>query len=419
MNPVTSPEKPRPVVSTLIAGALGGLIVLVLGAILIATDVIDTGDTTQKVVQAPISERASDPSAASGGRTVQDIYRQEGHGVAYVQAEGVTANQSAFGAPQQGTATGSGFVVDKDGTILTNAHVVQGADKVTVSFEENGDPIDAELKGIDVDSDLAVLKVDPGKVKGLTVLPLGSSSKLEVGDPVVAIGNPFGLQRTVTTGIVSALQRQLDAPNGFQISHVIQTDASINPGNSGGPLIDAQGRVIGINSQIATGGGEGSVGIGFAIPIDTAKRLLPNLRQGEDIKRPYLGVEMSDVTEALAGQLDLPVKQGALIQSVQKGSPAAKAGLHPGDNQLSSGVTAGGDLIVAVDGKSMKSANDVVQAVAAKQPGDTIEVEYYRGKDKRSIEVKLGERPDQLAASSQSGQQSPDDGGQGLPFDVP
>jgi S1-C subfamily serine protease len=249
-----------------------------------------------------------------------------------------------------------------------------------------------------------VLKIDPNG-KNLTVLPLGDSSKLEVGDPVVAIGNPFGLQRTVTTGIVSALQRQLDAPNGFQISHVIQTDASINPGNSGGPLLDAQGRVIGINSQIATGGGQGSVGIGFAIPINTAKDLLPKLRQGEDIKRAYLGVEMSDVTSGLAADLNLPVKQGALIQTVQKGSPADNAGLHAGTTQLSDGATAGGDLIVAIDGKGVKSAQDVVKAISEKKPGDTVSVEYYRGSHKKTAQVKLTERPAQLNSPSSDQQQ--------------
>src|SRR5215208_3219255 len=282
-----NPTKQRLGTSNLIAGVLGGLVVLVIGAILIETDVIDTGDTTTRVVQqAPISQTATDPAAAQSGKTVQDIYRQEGRGVVFIQSEGVSGGENVFGEQQQGTATGSGFVADKDGTIITNAHVVDGASKVTVSFEEGGDAIDADVKGVDDDADIAVLKINP-EGRDLTVLPLGDSSKLDVGDPVVAIGNPFGLQRTVTTGIVSALQRQVDAPSGFPISNVIQTDAAINPGNSGGPLLDAEGRVIGINSQIATGGGQGSVGIGFAVPIDTAKDLLPKLRQGREIERAY------------------------------------------------------------------------------------------------------------------------------------
>jgi S1-C subfamily serine protease len=406
-----NPTKQRLGSSNLIAGVLGGLVVLVVGAILIETDVIDTGDSTTRVVrQAPISQTATDPAAAQSGKTVQDIYRQEGRGVVFIQSEGVTGGENAFGEQQQGTATGSGFVVDKDGTIITNAHVVDGASKVTVSFEEGGDAIDADVKGVDDDADIAVLKINP-EGRNLTVLPLGDSSKLSVGDPVVAIGNPFGLQRTVTTGIVSALQRQVDAPSGFPISDVIQTDASINPGNSGGPLLNAKGEVIGINSQIATGGGQGSVGIGFAVPIDQAKRELPKLRAGQEIKRAYLGVVMADVTDQIAKQLDLPVKEGALVQTVTNGSPADKAGLHAGS---SSGR--GADVIVSIDGKSVTSADDVVQAVSEKEPGDSVEIEYYRGDGKRTVTVKLGERPEQVASTGS--QQSPDDNG-GLPFNLP
>jgi S1-C subfamily serine protease len=306
------------------------------------------------------------------------------------------SESSVFGQ-QEGTATGSGFVVDEDGTIITNAHVVDGAEQVTVSFEEDGESIEAEVQGVDPDTDLAVLKIDPDQVEDLTVLPLGDSSQLEVGDPVVAIGNPFGLQRTVTTGIVSALQRQINAPSGFSISNVIQTDASINPGNSGGPLLDGQGRVIGINSQIATGGGEGSVGIGFAVPIDTAKRLLPQLRAGQEIERAYLGVQMGTVTADRASELDLSRDAGALIERVEDGGPAEEAGLLASEtNDLTGAVTEAGDLIVAADGKPVRTADDVVAAVAAKQPGDTIELEVYRGDDRRTVRVELGERPEAL-----------------------
>jgi S1-C subfamily serine protease len=400
MTPVMSPEKQRTSPSSLVAGVLGGLIVLVLGAVLIATDVIDTGDSRTVVrEQAPISQPASDPSAG-GGRTVQDIYRDEGPGVAFIQAEGVS-DSSVFGQ-EGGTATGSGFVVDDDGTILTNAHVVDGADEVTVSFEEGGDSIDAEVKGVDPDTDLAVLQIDPGEVEDLTVLPLGDSSDLEVGDPVVAIGNPFGLQRTVTTGIVSALQRQIDAPSGFSISNVIQTDASINPGNSGGPLLDSQGRVIGINSQIATGGGQGSVGIGFAVPVNTAKDLLPELRAGEEIERAYLGVSMATVNEDVASEAGLPVDSGALVESVEDDTPAERAGLRGSEiDELSGEVSQAGDLIVSIDGEPVRSADDVVSAVAGKQPGDTVELEIYRGDDKRTVSVELGERPAALGGGTQ------------------
>jgi S1-C subfamily serine protease len=395
----------RPVVASLVAGLLGGLAVLLIGSILIATDVIDTGDTTRVVQQAPTQQPSNDTVSSGEGKTVEQIYREEGQGVVYVQAEGVSSGESLFGQSQEGTATGSGFVVDGDGTIITNAHVVDGASKVTVSFEEGGEAVDAEVKGVDNDTDIAVLKINP-EGRDLTVLPLGDSSEVNVGDPVVAIGNPFGLQRTVTTGIVSALQRQLDAPSGFPISDVIQTDASINPGNSGGPLLNTQGQVIGINSQIATGGGQGSVGIGFAVPINTAKELLPKLRQGQDIERAYLGVVMADVNDEVAQELDLPVDRGALIESITAGSPAAKAGLQEGSN---------GDVIVAVDGEPVDGADDVVDAVAGKEPGDSIKLEYYRGEDKRTATIKLGERPDNVDTPSQ--QEAPQD--EGLPFNLP
>jgi S1-C subfamily serine protease len=413
MNTMTSPPKQPPAVSALIAAVLGGLVVLVIGAILIQTDVIDTGDTTRVVKQAPISQAATDPAATQSGRTVQDIYKTEGKGVVFIQSQGVSSDSNAFGEQQQGTATGSGFVVDGDGTIITNAHVVDGASKVTVSFEEGGEAIDADVKGVDDDADIAVLKINP-EGRDLTVLPLGDSSKAQVGDPVVAIGNPFGLQRTVTTGIVSALQRQVDAPSGFPISGVIQTDASINPGNSGGPLLNARGEVIGINSQIATGGGQGSVGIGFAVPINVAKNELPQLREGKEIKRAYLGVVMGDLNSTIAKQLGVPVEEGAVVTDVTSGSPADKADLEAGDQTTGKGA----DVIVAIDGKKVTGADDVVQAVSEKSPGDTVSVEFYRGKDKQTETVKLGERPADLA-SSQQAPQSPNDGGGGLPFELP
>jgi S1-C subfamily serine protease len=401
--------------SNIISGLLGGLVVLVLGAILISTDVIDTGDDTTVVREAPVTQTAS---GDGDSRSVRDIYKREGRGVAFVEADGVSEGQSIFGTPNEGTATGSGFVVDSEGTLLTNAHVVSGAENVTVSFSEDGDPVDAEVKGVDESTDLAVLKIDPDDVDNLTPMPLGDSSKVAVGDPVVAIGNPFGFQRTVTTGIVSALQRELTAPNGFQINDVIQTDAPINPGNSGGPLLDADGRVIGINSQIATGGtSQGSVGIGFAVPINTAKSLLPELRTGGDIERAYLGVTMADVDEEVARQLDLPVDHGALVQDAVEDGPADDAGLRGATGGAGSAVAAGGDLIVKVDGEDVDGADDVAAAIEDNKPGDTVEVEYYRGGDLEAAQVELGERPDQVGAGS-SEPQSPEDDGGGL-FPLP
>ena len=388
--------------SNILSGVLGGLIVLIVGAVLISTDVIDTGDTTTVVRPAPATQPTGD-TAGSEGRSVRDIYKQEGQGVAFISAEGVTSSgDSPFGGPQQGTATGSGFVVDESGNIITNAHVVDGADKVTVSFKEDGEAIDADVKGVDSSADLAVLKIDPNDVDNLTPLPLGDSSKAQVGDPVIAIGNPFGFSRTVTTGIVSGLQRQIQAPNGFTIPDVIQTDASINPGNSGGPLLDANGRVIGINSQIATGGGQGSVGIGFAVPINTAKQELADLKAGETIERAYLGVQMQGVNGQVADDLDLPADYGALIADVTPNSPADDAGLRGGSTD-SSGGRAPGDLIVAIDGKKMRNEDDVAQAVAEQRPGDRVRIEYYRGNEKRTATVELAKRPASASATPSDG----------------
>jgi S1-C subfamily serine protease len=400
--------------ANLASGVLGGLIVLVIGAVLIATDVIDTGDTKTVVREAPTTQ----PTAAStgtAGRSVREIYKQEGRGVVFIQSDGVSTDSgSPFGGPQQGTATGSGFVVDEDGTIITNAHVVEGADSVQVRFDENGDFVDADVKGVDVDTDIAVLKVDPSGVSGgLTPIPLGDSSKAEVGDPVIAIGNPFGYSRTVTTGIVSGLQREIQAPNGFTIPDVIQTDASINPGNSGGPLLDANGRVIGINSQIATGGGQGSVGIGFSVPVNTAKRLLPDLKAGETVERAYLGVQMQDVTDQLAEDLNLAADKGALVVEVTKGSPADKAGLRGGRTQTGQGVAAGGDLIVEVDGKPVSDSSEVAAAISQKRPGDEAAITYYRGDSKKTVTVELAKRPQ--SADQPSSDQGGGDGGGLLP----
>jgi S1-C subfamily serine protease len=397
MTKVVSP------LSNLLAAVLGGLVVLVLGGVLIATDVIDTGDDTTVVRQSPIAPTRLD-EASQGGRTVQDIYREEGEGVVFIEAEGVSSGDSPFGfPPQEGTATGSGFVIDDDGHILTNAHVVGGANAVTVRFGEDGESIDADIRGVDPSTDLAVLKVDPDDVE-LQPIPLGNSRNMQVGDPVVAIGNPFGFTRTVTTGIVSALQRQIEAPNGFSIPNVIQTDAAINPGNSGGPLLDANGNAIGVNSQIATGGaGSGSVGIGFAVPINTAKKLLPDLREGGEIERAYLGIEMASVTDDVANDLNLPVDEGALIQAVVEGGPADDAGLRAGRTELASGLVAGGDVIVEIDGRKVTTSDDVSAAVSAKKPGEEVEVIFYRGDERESVDVELGKRPRSLQQPDQPG----------------
>ena len=401
----------------LLSGVLGGLIVLVLGAVLIATDVIDTGDTTREVVrQAPLTRPVAN---SDEGLTVSDIYDRDGPGVVFIQSQIRSQTTSPFGLPDQGggVATGSGFVLDKDGYILTNAHVVEGAKEAGVRFTEESDLVQAKVVGSDLSSDLAVLKIDPADAPKLVPLSLGDSTNLHVGDPVIAIGNPFGYSRTVTTGIVSALQRQISAPNNFQIDNVIQTDASINPGNSGGPLIDAQGKVIGINSQIATGGSSGSVGIGFAIPINTAKEIVPQLEQNGEVERAYLGVTTTTVTDQMAQDLNLPVDQGALIQEVVPGGPADKAGLQGGRTAIAQGLRVGGDVIVKVDGKDIQQNSDVADAILDRKPGDEVQIEFFRGDERKTVTAKLGERPQSLDGSgAPQGGQPPDEG---LPFPLP
>jgi S1-C subfamily serine protease len=320
----------------------------------------------------------------------------------FVASQIVQQSQSPFDPfpqQQQGQATGSGFVISRDGTILTNAHVIQGAVKITVQFGDNK-AVDAKVIGKDRNTDLALLKI-PTDGLSLTPLPLGESKNVQVGDPAIAIGNPFGLDRTLTTGVVSALQRQIRAPNGFSIDNVIQTDAPINPGNSGGPLLDAFGRVIGINSQIETGGGSGSVGIGFAVPIDTAKQVIPQLEHSGTVVRAYLGLTSLTIDGSLAN-LNLPVSAGALVQTVQSGSPADKAGIKGGDisAQLPQGqIELGGDIITAVDGKPLKGSDDLATQIGAHKPRDTVTLTLLRNKKKLSVSVRLGTRPNAVAKS--------------------
>src|SRR3954454_6219917 len=358
------------------------------------------GHTTTVVQQAPL--RGQDTSNSSdGGLTPRDIYKRAAPGVVFIRAQVVQQTQSPFdfGFPQQqrGEATGSGFVIDRTGTILTNAHVVAGATKVTVQFADRH-VVEAKVLGRDESTDLAVLKVRDAKSSELDPLALGESQGVQVGDPTIAIGNPFGLERTLTTGVVSATKRTIQAPNGFEIDGVIQTDAAINPGNSGGPLLDATGRVIGINSQIETGGnGGGNVGIGFAIPIDTAKRIVPELKKEGSIDRGFLGVQTVTVDKTLQS-LSLPVDHGALVQTVTPGSPAAAAGIRGGDIGAQIGgqaIRLGGDIITAVGGHTVRTKDDLANTVARHKKGDKVKVELLRDGHEVTIEVELAARSSQ------------------------
>jgi S1-C subfamily serine protease len=388
-----------PFVSALVGGALVAVVIAIAGGLGSSKSV-----TTIQAAATPLAP--SNASSESKGLTPHDIYVRDAPGVVLVTSTIVKQTESPFGlfggggeSQQQGTATGSGIVISSSGTILTNWHVVENAVKVTVSLEE-GKTVNAQVVGKDPSNDLAVLHIP---TEGLTLHPLalGDSSTVQVGDPALAIGNPFGQDHTLTTGVISALQRHITAPNGFTISNVLQTDAPINPGNSGGPLLNAQGQVIGINSQIETGGsGGGSVGIGFAVPINTAKTELPQLEKGGTVRGAYLGLTSLTIDDSLAA-LNLPVKSGALVQSVQPGTPAAKAGIRGGSisGQVAGGqVAVGGDVIVGVDGKPVNSSEDLGTDISSKKPGDTVSIELERAKgdgkyERKTVTVTLGTRP--------------------------
>jgi S1-C subfamily serine protease len=375
---------------------LGGLAVGALGWIAIAAGWIEADDGSgTTLTPAPLTAAASE--SGNGGPTVNEIYRKDSPGVVLVES---TRSPEAspldpFGEQGGGTATGSGFVIDEEGHIVTNAHVVDGAGSVEVTLGEDGESLDAEVVGADPSTDIAVLQVDAPSDQ-LHPLVLGDSESVQVGDPVVAIGNPFGLDRTVTAGIVSAVQREINAPNGFTIRDAIQTDAPINPGNSGGPLLDAAGRVIGVNSQIEASGGNGNVGIGFAVPIDTTREVAQQLIEDGEVQHAFLGISGADLTPEIAEVLNLDRDQGALVQSVVPDSPADDAGIEAGDAEATIGgqpLRAGGDVIVAVDGKTVDEMSDVIAAVDSKQPGDELELTLLRGGDERNVTVTLGDRP--------------------------
>jgi S1-C subfamily serine protease len=377
---------------------LGGIVVAVVGLIAISAGWIKAESDEPALASVPLTEPASDTGNVKG-ETVNQIYKESAPGVAFVQAEQPARDVpfSPFGPQQQGggTATGSAFVIDTEGHLLTNAHVVAGAEKVEVTLSEDSDPIDADVVGRDPSTDVAVLKVD-APADQLHPVPLANSSQVQVGDAVVAIGNPFGLERTATAGIVSAIQRQISAPNGFTISDAIQTDAPINPGNSGGPLFDAAGRVIGINSQIESPNGGGNIGIGFAVPINTARDVANQIIEGGDVEHAYLGIEGTDVTPDVADVLNLSVDHGAIVQSVVPDSPADEAGVEGGSADVTidgQQFKAGGDVITEVDGDEVTGMDDVIAAVNSKHPGDDVELTLVHKGESRTVTVTLGDRP--------------------------
>ncbi len=385
---------------------LGGAVVAAFGWVAIASGLIESqgGDSTPVTVSQPLSAPVDSQEGEGGdSNLINQIYRRDGQGVAFISAQRPAQGSSGlapFGQPQPegeggGTATGSGFLIDTEGHVVTNNHVVEGSDQVEVKLGSSDKTYTAEVVGTDPATDVALLKID-APANSLHPLALGDSSKAQVGEQVVAIGNPFGLDRTVTSGIVSALQRQIQAPNGFSISHVIQTDAAINPGNSGGPLIDSSGSVIGINSQIQTGGSSGNVGIGFAVPINTAREVVNQIEQHGEVKHAYLGISGGSITPDLAKALKLPVEEGVLVNEVVKGGPADKAGIKGGDTSATiegANVRLGGDVITEIEGKKVEGMEEVINAVNAAAPGDKMKLTVDRNGDTKTITVTLGVRP--------------------------
>jgi S1-C subfamily serine protease len=388
------------------AGAAGAAIAV---GIVAAVGSLGGATTVRELVEAD-SQQPPDPSSfarSSKALTIHEIYARAAPGVVQVTATRRVAVESdpfldpfGFGGTTAETqeALGSGFVIDKAGHVVTNYHVVQGAQQVHVSFSNN-EQLAARVVGRDPSTDVAVLEVK-AQSRALTPLELGDSNGVRVGDAVVAIGNPLGEDRSVTSGIVSARQRRIVAPNGAPIDNVIQTDAALNHGNSGGPLLDAQGQVIGVNSQIQTANGSGgNIGIGFAIPINTVKDVAAQLIAKGVVEHPFVGISGRAITPRVAALFRLPVKSGLLVSTVCHNSGAAAAGVRAATQEVTlAGMTwpLGGDIVVKADGLRVGSLDQLRAIVADKKPGDSVELELDRKNSTLDVKVKLGRQPASL-----------------------
>jgi S1-C subfamily serine protease len=382
------------------ASLLGGAIAL--GGVALTGDL--GGGTTTVVRTSPAPTAAVQVASRKTALTVGEIYSRAAPGVVQITSTDSIQDTPSLSLPQlpnlpeapHQQALGSGFVIDKAGHIITNYHVIEGADQIEVSFS-NQDTLRATVVGTDPSTDIAVLRVETSS-RSLTPLVLGNSDAARVGDPVVAIGNPFGLARTTTAGIVSAVQeRTITAPNGYPIDHVIQTDAQINSGNSGGPLLNDRAEVIGVNSQIAPAqGSSGNVGIGFAVPSNTVKEVVAQLVATGRVDRAFLGIGGATVNAELARQFRLPVDAGVLVEVVGEGTAADRAGLRAGSDPTvvaGEGYTLGGDLIVAVAGKRVSSLEELRDVLADHKPGETVKIQVYRGTRQLTLDVTFGRQP--------------------------
>jgi S1-C subfamily serine protease len=364
------------------AGLCGGGMT---AAILLGTGAAGGGATRTVVQTSGLGASASPAAMRAGGPTAREIYERDAPGVVLVRARSLQADASSLDLSERedGVASAAGFVIDEDGRLLTNAHVVAGATDISVTFSDE-QTVPARVLGKDEETDLALLGVEP---KGLDLKPLalGSSKAVQVGDPTISIGNPFGRDRTLTTGIVSAKQQRITAPSGFSVDNVIQTDGVLSPGNAGGPLLDASGRVIGVNSQIEADGPEGEVGVGFAVPIDTAKALIPSLQAHRNVSHAYLGIAAGDGPGALVALGE--GRAGVRVRDVDPDGPAARAGI------LGDGSVAGGDVILSVDGLPVRSMADIDDVVSRHRPGDGLPIVLSRDGSRLTVQVQLAERP--------------------------
>jgi len=355
-----------------------------------------TTSTAAKTTKTEVVKAIAQPR---GSFNPEAIYKARAPSVVTILAlDGDSRN--ALG--RQSSAVGSGFVVDSEGHIATNAHVVTNGggkevDRVYVAFAD-GNRLDAEVVGTDLFADIALLKIDPAKVSDeqLVGLPLGSTAGLTVGDPVAAIGTPFGEEQSLSVGVVSALDRDIESLTRFSIGNAVQTDAAINHGNSGGPLLDADGKVIGVNAQIRSTGGGGE-GVGFAIPVETAKRSIEQLREKGRVDYAYIGITSTSLYPQLAKRLGVPVERGAVVDQVTSGSPARSAGIRGArDHTTFQGqlrVPIGSDVVVAIDGKPVNDSDDLSDIISTHEPGETIDVEVVRDGKRRTLQVRLGTRP--------------------------
>lgn len=380
--------------TSLLSGILGAL--LVYGAFTISPPP-GTGDNAEQDAKT-ITARATTEPRSTEGLNAQQIYEQYGDAVVHVKATVSSSFENIFGlpAPENQVASGSGFIVAKDGYVVTNAHVVSGADKITVQFSDEAEE-DATLVGIDESTDLAILKTDlKGHEAG--VLALADSKHAQVGQTVYAIGNPLGYDRSMSRGIISALNRVINAPNGIEIRGVIQTDAAVNQGNSGGPLLTATGDVIGVTSQIATTGA-GNIGIAFAIPSSIVKRVYKEIKETGKTSRPWLGIRGSTLDEAVAEELGLKAGAGAVVVAVIEPGPAHSAGLKEADRQTLVGGSyqeVGGDVITKINDTDISSMEDLVNEVNQYSAGETLTLTILRNGKFTKIDVELDERPEEF-----------------------